>query len=163
MIRNSSPAARSLYGWASVLILSSVLLLLGLARPALAQDTCTGSTAVSGFTDAEYGLIDDCTTLLGLKGTLEGSGFRKLDWAEDMPMSSWEYITVSKDDPPRVTRLEITGQMSGSIPAKETCTHSGPGTTPCSTQAGLLRADNHKILRAFFPFNNSRGAGPGKI
>ena len=28
---------------------------------------------------------------------------------------------------------------------------------------GLLRADNHKVLRAFFPFNNSRGAGPGKI
>ena len=28
---------------------------------------------------------------------------------------------------------------------------------------GLLRADNHKVLRAFVPFNNSRGAGLGKI
>ena len=31
------------YGWASVFVLSSVLLLLGLARPATAQDTATAT------------------------------------------------------------------------------------------------------------------------
>ena len=45
------PGRPILYGWASVFVLSSVLLLLGLARPALAQDTppnlIVSSTAVS--------------------------------------------------------------------------------------------------------------------
>ena len=95
-----------------MLILSSVLLLLGLARPALAQTTCTSSsTAVSGFTGTLDDLATDCTTLLGLKGTLEGSA-AGLDWAETISMNSWEGITVD-GTPSRVTGTAAREEQAG--------------------------------------------------
>ena len=107
------PGRPILYGWASVLILSSVLLLLGLARPALAQTTCTSSSpAVSGFTGTLDDLVMDCATLLGLKGTLEGDRGVVLDWAENISMSEWEGITVD-GTPPRVTGTAAREEQAG--------------------------------------------------
>ena len=64
------------------------------------------------------GLIKDCNTLLGLKGTLEGSGSKQLDWDVDTSMSEWEGITVD-GTPSRVTNLSLSGRggLYGSIPA----------------------------------------------
>ena len=102
--------------WAGVcLLLSSVLLLLGLPRPALAQTPCsTTSTAVSGFTGTLTDLATDCTTLLGLKDTLRGTG--SLNWAESTAMSTWEGVTVA-GTPPRVRRLNVSNKnLTGTIP-----------------------------------------------
>ena len=78
-------------------------------------EMCTGSTAVNGFEGA--GLIKDCNTLLGLKGTLEGSGGVELDWDVDTSMSEWEGITVG-GTPSRVTNLSLSSRsLYGSIPA----------------------------------------------
>ncbi len=60
----------TLCGWASVFVLSSVLLLLGLARPAQAQTTCSATdTAITGIDSNTLGtnpdligLVEDCTT-----------------------------------------------------------------------------------------------------
>ena len=54
------------------------------------------SPAVSRFAAPLDGLIEDCTTLLGLKDELKGdSGV--LNWDVDTLMSSWQGITVDRD------------------------------------------------------------------
>ena len=116
----------TLCGWASVFVLSSVLLLLGLARPAQAQTTCsatdtaiTGITAVTIDTNTDTtGLVEDCTTLLGLKDALVGAepGVVSLDWAVGTAMDTWEGITVG-GTPPRVAELDLSRRsLTGSIP-----------------------------------------------
>ena len=115
----------TLCGWASVFVLSSVLLL-GLARPAQAQTSCsatntaiTGITAVTIDTNTDTtGLVDDCTTLLGLKDALVGTEPVVLnpDWAVGTAMDTWEGITVG-GTPPRVARLYLIAKnLAGEIP-----------------------------------------------
>ena len=112
--------------WAGVcLLLCSVLLLLGLARPALAQtpmcsatDTAiTGTAAVtSDMTIDTTGLVADCTTLLGLKNTLIGTATLSPDWAENVAMDTWDGVTVD-GTPPRVTELNFHRKgLTGTIP-----------------------------------------------
>ena len=78
--------------WAGFLLCASVLLVLGWPVPGSAQTTtCTAtSVAVTGFTAPLDGLVTDCTTLLGLKDALRGTG--TLNWAETLDMSSWDGI-----------------------------------------------------------------------
>ena len=69
--------------------------------------------AVTGTPDVA-GLVEDCTTLLGLKDTLSGTA--TLNWAEGLAMTSWDGITVA-GDPPRVTGLSLRDKaLSGTIP-----------------------------------------------
>ena len=113
----TAPRARRLRRWGSLLVLSSLLLLLGPARPGLAQTTtCTNSsTAVSGFSGTVTDLVTDCTTLLGLKDALRGAA--TLNWAVDVAMDTWAGITVA-GTPPRVTRLGLSSEsLTGTIPA----------------------------------------------
>ncbi len=85
-----------------------------------AQTTCTETSvavtgAVTGSPDLA-GLVGDCTTLLGLKDTLRGTAI--LNWAEDLEMTSWDGITVSSGDPPRVTILNLPDKsLDGTIPS----------------------------------------------
>ena len=101
-----------------LLALAYIVLLgiLTLGRPgaAGAQTCTTSSAAVTGFTAPLDDLVTDCNTLLGLKGTLEGTA--SLDWAEDVAMDSWAGIVVS-GTPARVTQLSLpnTG-LTGTIP-----------------------------------------------
>ena len=108
---------RGRHGGRLFLLLGSLLLLLGGAAPSGAQTTCTAtSTAVSGFTGTLDDLVTDCTTLLGLKDTLRGTG--SLNWAEGIAMSSWDGITVSGTTP-RVTTLNMSDRsLTGTIPAE---------------------------------------------
>ena len=103
-----------LHRWASVLILSSVLLVLGWSGSATAQDPMcdADSTAVSEFAAPLDELVMDCATLLGLKGTLEGDRGVVLDWAENISMSEWDGITVD-GTPPRVTGTAAREEQAG--------------------------------------------------
>ena len=104
--------------WAGFLLCASVLLVLGWPVPGSAQTTtCTAtSVAVTGFTAPLDGLVTDCTTLLGLKDELRGTG--TLNWAETLAMSLWEGITVA-GAPPRVARLVVPSKsLTGVIPAE---------------------------------------------
>ena len=103
---------------ARFLLCASVLLVLGWPVPGSAQTTtCTAtSVAVTGFTAPLDGLVTDCTTLLGLKDELRGTG--TLNWAETLAMSSWDGITVA-GAPPRVARLVVPSKsLTGVIPAE---------------------------------------------
>ena len=120
----TAPRARRLRRWGSLLVLSSLLPLLGLTRPALAQQTACSETstaitdvaAVMTGTDVT-GLVMDCTTLLGLKDTLRGTATLDPDWAESTAMDTWDGITVA-GTPPRVTELDLREQsLTGTIPA----------------------------------------------
>ena len=115
----------TLCGWASVFVLSSVLLL-GLARPAQAQTTCsetdtaiTGITAVTIDTNTDTtGLVEDCTTLLGLMDELRGMA--TLNWAVGTAMDMWDGIGVvvaESDAPPRVGALNLREEnLTGVLP-----------------------------------------------
>ena len=110
-------------------ILSSLLLgvmLLG-SPPSVAAQTCTETdTAVSGISGTKVvsgrhnDIVDDCTTLLGLKDTLRGTA--TLNWAKTLVMSSWDGITVEGETTPRVTKLSLPryfdygNQLTGTIP-----------------------------------------------
>ena len=108
-------------------ILSSLLLgvmLLG-SPPSVAAQTCTETdTAVSGISGTKVmsgshnDIVDDCTTLLGLKDTLRGTA--SLNWTTTLAMSSWDGITVEGETTPRVTRLSLNryygNQLTGTIP-----------------------------------------------
>ena len=102
-------------GWAELLVLVSVLLVLGWSGPAAAQTTCSASSpAVSGFSGSLDDLVTDCITLLGLKDTLRGTG--SLNWAVNATMAAWEGITVL-GTPPRVTELRLHAKnLTGTLP-----------------------------------------------
>ena len=104
-----------LHGWRGLLVLSGVLVVLGWCGPAAAQTTCTASDpAVSGFSGTLTDLVTDCATLLGLKGTLRGTG--SLNWAATVTMAAWEGITV-RGTPPRVTGLRLHPKnLTGTLP-----------------------------------------------
>ena len=65
------------------------------------------------------GLVADCTTLLGLKDELRGTG--TLDWSVDTTMHSWTGLTYQGSiagTPPRVTNLLARLlSLDGTIPA----------------------------------------------
>ena len=110
------PGRPILHRWASVLILSSVLLVLGWSGSATAQTCTTSSPAVTGFAGTLDDLATDCTTLLGLKDELRGT--QSLNWAEDLSISSWDGITIA-GTPPRVTMLDLRAKnLTGDIPTE---------------------------------------------
>ncbi len=60
------------------------------------------------------GLTTDCEVLLGAMDTLGGS----LNWSEDSPLWMWDGVTLSADEPRRVTRIWLRDQgLNGMIPA----------------------------------------------
>ena len=137
--------------WAGVCLLSSVLLLLGLARPALAQTTCTSSSpAVNGFTDD---LVADCNTLLeDIKDDLRGMA--TLNWAENLSILSWDGIIVG-GTPVQVTGLNLPDKnLNGTIPAELGALTSlttlnlsdNRLTGPIPTELGALTALTHLYL-----------------
>ena len=119
--------------WRVLCVVSTLLLVLGTARPSLAQTLCTETSPAITDIDASTlgtdpdvsGLVTDCTALLGLKDPLIGTGpgAGSLNWAADTAMDTWDGITVSSSDnnneaiPPRVTRLYLnSNQLTGEIP-----------------------------------------------
>ena len=120
-----------------VLVSTLLLVLLGVGRPvpAAAQTPCSASSpAIVDIPASTFeanadlaGLINDCTTLLGLKNALIGteSGAGSLDWAEDSRMNQWEGVTVEKirvtepneETQPGVTKLDLRDKnLTGEIP-----------------------------------------------
>ena len=121
------PGRPILYGWASVLILSSVLLLLGWPVPVLAQCSAT-SVAITGITTVTIDsntdtadLVADCNTLLNdIKDGLSGTA--TLDWAAGTSMDMWDGVTVAGTTP-RVTELRLSNKsLTGTIPDLSTLT-----------------------------------------
>ena len=93
------------------------------------QTTCDAtSPAIMGVTGTNTTqLIDDCNTLLKLKGTLLGTeaGARALNWAVETSMEDWAGITIGDSaGQQRVTVLNLTGDpqnnelLTGSLPAE---------------------------------------------
>ena len=83
---------------ATRLVLVSTLLLglLGVGSPGAvsAQTACvTSSAAVTGFTAPLDDLVTDCTTLLGLKDTLIGTGTGSLNWAANLGMDQGDGVS----------------------------------------------------------------------
>ena len=119
----SGDFSRPFIGWVGICVISSVLLVLGATRPVRAQTPeCSATSAAITAIDSRIlgtnsdlsGLVTDCTTLLGLKDELRGTG--SLNWATGIAMDSWNGITVSGSSP-RVTRLDLVSKsLTGSIP-----------------------------------------------
>ena len=94
--------------------------------PSVAAQTCAETdTAVSGLSGTKVvsgnhnDIVDDCTTLLGLKDTLRGTA--TLNWAKTLAMTSWDGLTNTNaisGATPRVKKLELSWQdLSGTIPS----------------------------------------------
>ena len=96
---------------------SSLVLIVGLATGAAAQTCATTDTAITGVTPAPSdpaALAGDCTTLLGVKDTLRGTG--ALNWANNLSMASWDGITLASNKN-RVAQLELINKsLTGSVP-----------------------------------------------
>ena len=111
--------------WAGVCVIGSVLLVPEAARPVRAQtpECSATSAAVTGIGAAILGtnpdlsgLVADCTTLLGLKDELVGTGAGSLNWGAGIAMDAWDGIVVA-GSPPRVTRLDLASKsLTGKIP-----------------------------------------------
>ena len=88
-----------------------------LPQAALAQGThgCATRGAVPDSA-SNPGLVRDCETLIGIKGTLRGMA--PLNWSAGLPMSSWEGISVeSTHGGRRVTRISLIRKgLNGHIP-----------------------------------------------
>ena len=84
------------------------------------DDSClTTDTAVSWATGTLTDLALDCTTLLNLKDTLQGTAL--LNWSRTVQMDQWNGFTGSNSiagTPPRVERLWLIGgvNLTGIIP-----------------------------------------------
>ena len=113
--------------WRVLCVVSTLLLVLGTARPSLAQTSCTETSPAITDIDASTlgtdpdvsGLVTDCTALLELKDPLIGTGpgAGSLNWAADTAMDTWDGITVS-GTPPRVESLLLSNKdLTGEIPA----------------------------------------------
>ena len=79
-----------------------------------AVNDCSSGVAVTN-PQTNTGLVADCESLLGLRGTIRGSG--KLNWTAGKAMSDWMGVTVS-GTPQRVTGLNLAnlgldGELSG--------------------------------------------------
>ena len=62
------------------------------------------------------GLVQACTTLLGLKDTLRGTA--DLNWAENLRMDQWDGLTVAGGRDKQVFSIELQNKnLDGSIPA----------------------------------------------
>ena len=62
------------------------------------------------------GLARDCATLLAFRTTLAGDG--ELDWSADAPVSEWEGVILSGQQP-RVVALNLTtAGLSGRVPSE---------------------------------------------
>ena len=102
-------------------LVTVVVMLLALplanASAVLAQSShgCATRGAVSSPA-SDPGLVQDCETLLDLKGALRGMA--PLNWSADLPISSWEGISVGKaPDGRRVTGISfIMKGLNGHLP-----------------------------------------------
>lgn len=74
------------------------------------DDNCHNSTATPASSSA--GLVADCGVLLAAKDQLRGTG--TLDWSKNTAITSWEGVTITGG---RVTGLNLTSKLNGSIPA----------------------------------------------
>ena len=74
------------------------------------------SDTVAGTAD-DPGLMSDCSVLLENQDALEG-GVRVLNWSVDIPVESWEGVTVD-GMPRRITELALRSEgLRGSIPSE---------------------------------------------
>ena len=117
---------RSLLGPAALLV---GLLILGRPADAVAQTCSATDAAVKDIAGTKVvagdhnDIVDDCTTLLGLKDTLRGTV--SLNWATTLAMTAWDGIKTDdrgeiSGDPPRVTKLRPAGNektLTGTIPS----------------------------------------------
>ena len=79
----------------------------------VAAGTCSGGVVVPD-PDDNPGLVGDCETLLGLKGSLAGTG--TLNWSGATAITGWDGVTVG-GTPKRVTYLSLRARgLNGEIP-----------------------------------------------
>ena len=77
--------------------------------------SCSGGTVVPNPTGSPD-LVKECEALLLAKDTLAGTG--RLNWSLDVPITSWDGITVS-GMPQRITSLALPSRgLNGRIPAQ---------------------------------------------
>ena len=89
--------------------------------------SCSGGTVVPNPTGSPD-LVKECEALLLAKDTLAGTG--RLNWSLDVPITSWDGITVS-GMPQRITSLALpsrglNGRISCSVGYIELSVESGP-------------------------------------
>ena len=78
--------------------------------------TCANGTAITD-PNTNWGLVQDCETLLAAKDTLRGTA--TLNWSKDVAISSWEGITTSSGTLIRVTKVDLSSEsLSGTIPSE---------------------------------------------
>ena len=110
-----------------LLLLSSVLLLLGLPRPALAQTTTCSEmdTAITGITAVTIdmmtdttGLVADCNYLAGAQGhAASAQRVCTRTGRRTVALDTWAGVTVA-GTPPRVTQLRLNNTaLDGQLPA----------------------------------------------
>lgn len=77
--------------------------------------SCSGGTVIPNPTGSPY-LVNDCEALILAKDALAGTG--QLNWSVDVPITSWDGITVS-GTPKRITGLSLPSHgLNGRIPAE---------------------------------------------
>ena len=77
--------------------------------------SCSGGTVVPNPTGSPD-LVSDCEALILAKDALAGTG--QLNWSPDVPITSWDGITVS-GTPKRITGLALPSRgLNGRIPAE---------------------------------------------
>ena len=78
--------------------------------------TCANGTAVTD-PNTNWGLVQDCETLLAAKDTLRGTA--TLNWSKDVAIGLWEGITISGGALGRVTKVDLSSEsLSGTIPSE---------------------------------------------
>ena len=94
-----------------LLVLVGVLAVAGSAYLGISQ--AAAQEDVSGCSN-NPGLEADCAALLAARDTLTGTG--TLNWAADVPITSWDGVTVA-GSPRRVTGLSLFAkELTGAIP-----------------------------------------------
>ena len=100
---------------------------------------CAAGTAIPEPA-ANPGLVQDCETLLGLRGALAGTvkfdWSTALDWSATRPLSKWDGVVVD-GSPPRVTELNPrTAQPMGDHSVRARRTHAAAGVESESEHVG---------------------------
>ena len=80
--------------------------------PQQVTSACASGSAVPNAAD-NPGLAADCDTLLAARDTLARTG--TLNWSANVPIVNWDGITVG-GTPRRVTKLDISTELTGTIP-----------------------------------------------